>query len=149
MKDHTITFFEACETLNRSRKSVSRYVRRGLLHPTTIKSKNGTREYRFSLQDLEEFKGRDQTGQEETTQDEPRREVEKVEDLQPDSRETTQDQTRQDSALVPFLMEQIKVKDEHIKVQGAQITELIERDKEKNFLLKGYQDRVMELEKGD
>jgi len=50
------TLFEACEELNKSRKTVSRYVRRGLLHPIRVRSQQGTLEYRFSQQDLEAFK---------------------------------------------------------------------------------------------
>ena len=56
MSDFNITLFEACELLNRSKKSISRYIRRGLLHPQEIKSKQGTLEYRFSKADLEAFK---------------------------------------------------------------------------------------------
>ena len=39
---HTLTLFEACERLNKSRKTVSRYVRRGLLHPIKVRSQQGT-----------------------------------------------------------------------------------------------------------
>ena len=65
MSDFNITLFEACELLNRSKKSISRYVRRSLLHPQEIKSKQGTLEYRFSKADLEAFKAQEteETGQ--------------------------------------------------------------------------------------
>ena len=53
---HNLTLFEACERLNKSRKTVSRYVRRGLLHPIRVRSQQGTLEYRFSEQDLEDFR---------------------------------------------------------------------------------------------
>ena len=59
MSDFNITLFEACELLNRSKKSISRYIRRGLLHPQQIKSQQGTLEYRFSKADLEAFKLQD------------------------------------------------------------------------------------------
>lgn len=55
MDDFNITFFEACELLNRSKRSISRYIRRGLLHPQKIKSKQGALEYRFSKADIEAF----------------------------------------------------------------------------------------------
>ncbi len=35
---HTLTLFEACEILNRSKKTLSRYVRQGRLHPIQVKS---------------------------------------------------------------------------------------------------------------
>lgn len=53
---YNITLFEVCETLGRSRKSLSRYIRKGLLHPQEIKSKRGALEYRFSQEDIEAFK---------------------------------------------------------------------------------------------
>lgn len=56
MSDYNITLFETCELLNRSKKSISRYIRRGLLHPQKVKSQQGTLEYRFSQADLEAFK---------------------------------------------------------------------------------------------
>ena len=80
MSDYNLTLFEACELLNRSKKSISRYIRRGLLHPQQIKSQQGTLEYRFSKADLEAFKlqeTQDKTRQEtgdtpdKTGQDEP------------------------------------------------------------------------------
>ncbi len=53
---HTITLFEACEILNRSKKTLSRYVRQERLHPIQVKSRQGTLEYRFSREDLDNFK---------------------------------------------------------------------------------------------
>lgn len=74
MSNFNLTLFEACEYLNKSKKSISRYVRKGLLHPRRIKSQQGTLEYRFSKADLEAFKAQetDQSGQDtpqETSQD--------------------------------------------------------------------------------
>jgi len=66
MSDYNLTLFEACEFLNKSKKSISRYIRRGLLHPQRIKSQQGTLEYRFNKEDLEAFKLQDtpdKTGQ--------------------------------------------------------------------------------------
>lgn len=56
MSDYNITLFEACEQLSRSKKSISRYVRKGLLHPKKVKSQQGTLEYRFSESELKAFK---------------------------------------------------------------------------------------------
>jgi hypothetical protein len=62
---YVLSLFEACETLNKSARTVGRYVRKGLLHPAEIKSRKGTTEYRFSIADIEAFKSReDQTRQE-------------------------------------------------------------------------------------
>ena len=76
MSDFNITLFEACELLNRSKKSISRYIRRGLLHPQRVKSRQGTLEYRFSRADLEAFKLQE-------TQDKTRRDREDRPDKTP------------------------------------------------------------------
>jgi len=51
--DYNITLFEACEILNKSKKTLSRYIRRGKLSPIQIKSQQGTPEYRFTKADLD------------------------------------------------------------------------------------------------
>ena len=63
MSDFNITLFEACELLNRSKKSISRYIRRGLLHPEKVKSQQGTLEYRFNKADIEAFKAQEALNQ--------------------------------------------------------------------------------------
>ena len=70
MSDFNITLFETCELLNRSKKSISRYIRRGLLHPEKVKSQQGTLEYRFSKADIEAFKALEALNADETRQDE-------------------------------------------------------------------------------
>ncbi len=59
MSDYNITLLEACKLLNRSKKSISRYIRRGLLQPEEVKSQRGTLEYRFSKKDIEAFKAQE------------------------------------------------------------------------------------------
>jgi len=54
--DYAMTLFEACEYLNKSSRTISRYIRRGVLHPLAIKSRQGTLEYRFSKTELEAIK---------------------------------------------------------------------------------------------
>lgn len=141
--EFNITFFEACEILNRSRKSVSRYIRRGLLHPQEIKSGQGTLEYRFSKEDLNNFRedktGQDETGREGTGQDN-KVEIPKSPIIKEVPDETRRDEPRppetgQDNDLVPFLKDQIKIKDKQIEVLGGHVSELIERNRETNILL--------------
>ena len=89
MNEFNITLFEACEFLNKSKKTVSRYVRQGKLAPKKVKSQQGTLEYRFSRSDLEALRA---TLPRETRQDRP--------DRQDRTEETDQTghagQTRQD-----------------------------------------------------
>lgn len=72
MNEYSITLFEACEILNRSKKSISRYIRQGRLNPQKIASQQGTLEYRFSKADLETLRlALDLEAQEQTRQDTP------------------------------------------------------------------------------
>lgn len=173
MSENNITLFEACELLNRSKKSISRYIRRGLLHPEQIKSQQGTLEYRFSKADLEAFKANETLKAEETRQDtgdrteetdqtghikssfiENTREIEQTRQDKPEeTRQTRQDETGQDNEIITLLKEttgllkdQLKTKDEQISSLGGKIDELIQRDRETNHILKALQDKVLLLE---
>ena len=170
MSDFNITLFEACELLNRSKKSISRYIRRGLLHPQEVKSKQGTLEYRFSKADIEAFKAQEAQNAEETGQTRQDRtdqtghiEAEKKtgflknQDFKGHTEETghrRQSETGQDSEVITLLKEttgllkgQLNKKDEQIKDLGNKIDGLIERDKENNYLIGQLQSKVFMLEK--
>ena len=174
MSDYNLTLFEACELLNRSKKSISRYIRRGLLHPQQIKSQQGTLEYRFSKADLEAFKLQetqdktrqetgdtpDETSQSGQTEATPSKEAEIKaikDETRPDKAEqTSQDKTQetgQNSEIINLLKEttgllkeQLVKKDEQIKDLGGKIDELIQRDRETNILIGQLQSKVLMLE---
>ena len=174
MSDYNLTLFEACELLNRSKKSISRYIRRGLLHPQQIKSQQGTLEYRFSKADLEAFKLQetqdktrqetgdtpDETSQSGQTEATPSKEAEIKaikDETRPDKAEqTSQDKTQetgQNSEIINLLKEttgllkdQLAKKDEQIKDLGEKIDELIQRDRETNILIGQLQSKVLMLE---
>jgi len=174
MSDYNLTLFEACELLNRSKKSISRYIRRGLLHPQQIKSQQGTLEYRFSKADLEAFKLQetqdktrqetgdtpDETSQSGQTEATPSKEAEIKaikDETRPDKAEqTSQDKTQetgQNSEIINLLKEttgllkeQLVKKDEQIKDLGRKIDQLIERDRETNILIGQLQSKVLMLE---
>ena len=110
MSDYNLTLFEACEFLNKSKKSISRYIRRGLLHPQRIKSQQGTLEYRFNKEDLEAFKLQDtqdktrqetgdtpdKTSQSGQTDETPVKEA-KIQAIKEETRPDETDQPRQDT----------------------------------------------------
>jgi len=174
MSDFNLTLFEACEYLNKSKKSISRYIRRGLLHPQRVKSQQGTLEYRFSRADLEAFKLQEtqdktrqetgdkpdetsQSGQTEATPIKEAKIKEIIEKTRPDKAEqTSQDKTReagQDGEIITLLKEttgllkhQLAKKDEQIKDLGGKIDQLIERDRETNILIGQLQSKVLMLE---
>jgi excisionase family DNA binding protein len=111
MSDYNITLFEACEILNRSKKTIGRYIRQGRLNPQKVKSQQGTLEYRFSKADLEAFKEK-QARQE--TQDKPdetgqdgQTEQEQIKKRQDRTRQTRQ--TRQTGQSKKVIYQRIKV----------------------------------------
>ena len=174
MSDYNLTLFEACEFLNKSKKSISRYIRRGLLHPQQIKSQQGTLEYRFSKADLEAFKLQetqdktrqetgdtpDETSQSGQTEATPSKEAEIKaikDETRPDKAEqTSQDKTQetgQNSEIINLLKEttgllkdQLAKKDGQITDLGRKIDQLIERDRETNILIGQLQSKVLMLE---
>jgi len=173
MNNFNITLFEACELLSRSKKSISRYIRRGLLHPKKVKSQQGTLEYRFNKADIEAFKAQEAQNTDKTRQDTADRTEETrqtghikshfienkevLEETRQDNPEQTgherQDKTGHDSEVITLLKEttgllkhQLHKKDEQIKDLGGKIDGLIERDRETNILLKGLQDKILMLE---
>jgi len=174
MSNYNLTLFEACEYLNRSKKSVGRYIRQGKLHPQKIKSQQGTLEYRFSKADLEAFKAQEtqdqtrqktqdtpdqtsQSGRQETTEEKATKTKEIKEETRPDEADkTSQDKaekTGQDGEIINLLKEttgllkeQLGKKDEQIKDLGGKIDQLIERDRETNILIGQLQSKVLMLE---
>lgn len=124
MKDKKdLTYNEACKLLGKSRKTISRYIKKGLIKPEKIKSQRGTLEYRFNQADLEGLKsGIDKT------------------------RPDRQDKIRQDSEIIVLLKDQLIVKDKQIKSLGNKIDQLIERSREANILVNGLTNRVLMLE---
>ena len=129
--EYNITYPEACKLLGKSRKTISRYIRKGLLKPERIKSKRGTLEYRFSQADLEGLKpGIDKIRKDKTRQG-IRQDTEVITLL----KETTQ-----------TLRDQLIVKDKQIKSLGNKIDGLIERGRETNILIKGLTNKVLMLE---
>lgn len=116
----TVTFIEACKILKKSKRTVSRYIKKGLLNPDKIKTEKGTLEYRFSQSEVESIKkrGRSQaTGQNIKT-------------------DRNIDGTL---ALLNFLQKELKTK-------NAQIKELLERQRETNILMGQLQNKVFLLE---
>ena len=64
-KKYTLTFFEVTEKLGLSRKTISRYVRKGTLNPIKIQSKYRTPEYRFNEEEVLRLRSGIRTGQDE------------------------------------------------------------------------------------
>jgi len=171
MSEYNITFFEACEILNRSKKTLSRYIRRGVLNPHKVKSQQGTLEYRFTRAELDALRERlatmdrpdetrqdtpDKTGHPETTplEADPTTILAQTGQSRQDRQDKAgQDKTAQEGGIIGILKEttellkgQLAIKDTQIGTLNEQVHKLIERDRETNILLKGLQDKLMLLE---
>ena len=161
MNKYTLTLFEACEYLNRSKKTLTRYIRQGKLHPQRAKSKQGTLEYRFTKEDLNAFKESLEKPETETTsQKAPKPHQKALKTLKAGKDETRQG--RQDTPrpegqgqynriitilndTAEMLKHQLTIKDKQIETLNTQMHQLIERDRETNILLKGLQDKLLLL----
>jgi len=135
MKNKDITFTEACKILKKSKRTVSRYIKKGLINPEKVKSEKGTIQYRFNQADLERLKT---PGQDKIRQD-----------IRGDSRQAI----RQDIEVITLLKDTTKVlkdqlvtKDKQIKSLSGKIDQLIERSRETNILIKGLTNKVLMLE---
>jgi len=127
MKDKKdLTYTEACKLLGKSRKTISRYIKKGLLKPKEVKNKKGTLKYLFKLNELKNLKNKDRTDK-----------------TRPD---TISQVIRQDSEIIVLLKDQLIVKDKQIKSLGNKIDQLIERSREANILVNGLTNRVLMLE---
>ncbi len=59
LNDYILSLFEVCEILSKSSRTVSRYVKNGVLRPMEIKSRQGTLEYRFSKSEVDALRARE------------------------------------------------------------------------------------------
>jgi len=130
-----LTFIETCNLLKKSKRTVSRYIKKGLITPERIKSQRGSLEYRFNQADLERLK------------------IPGTVKLRQDIREDTRQAIRQDSEVIILLKEttqvlkdQLVIKDKQIKSLSGKIDQLIERGRETNILIKGLTNKVLMLE---
>lgn len=134
---------DACELLGRSKKSIGRYIKKGFLKPLVIRSKQGTKEYRFSLEDIEQLKEKIQLTEERIRQEAPDTQQDRKEEAR--QTQAQQKETRQEGQE-EFLKDQLREKDKQIESLGDKIDQLIERDRETNILLKSLQEKVLSLE---
>ena len=123
-----LTFIEVCQVLKKSRKTITRYIQKGILKPERIKSQRGTLEYRFSQVDLESLK------------------IPGTDKIRQDIRGDTRQAIRQDNEVINILRDQINIKDKQIRSLGRKIDQLIERSRETNILINGLTNRVLMLE---
>jgi excisionase family DNA binding protein len=121
--DNNITFIEACKLLKKSKRTVSRYIKKGWLNPEKIKTQNGI-EYRFSRSEVEDLKKPDTSGQM--------------------TRQNKFDDKNNDT--LSLLNDTMKILQKQLKAKDTQIKQLLERQREANILMGQLQNKVLMLE---
>ncbi len=137
--EHTLTTFEACEFLSLSERTISRYIKAGLLRPKLIKNPHGIPSYRFSTAELEDIRARQARRQ--GTGHTPLMaalEVAVVKEIS-ETPQTPPIVVGQDRELIDILKGQLVVKDEQIK-------SLLDQTHEANVLLLKNQEIIKELQ---
>jgi DNA-binding transcriptional MerR regulator len=124
-----LTFNEVCKILNRSRRTVSRYINEGLIKPKIIGSQKGTSKYLFDPKEVENI---NISG--------------KVDRKGKTGHKTRQDMAYHDTEVITLLKDQLKIKDKQITNLQGKIDKLIERQRETNYLIKGLSDKILMIE---
>lgn len=118
-----ITFTEACKILKKSKRTVSRYIKKGWLNPEKIKSQKGIKYY-FNLAELESLKKPDTTGQM--------------------TRQNKLDDKNNDT--LSLLKDNMKLLQKQLKAKDKQIANFQDRQRETNILMGQLQNKVLMLE---
>jgi excisionase family DNA binding protein len=124
MQQSYLTFKETCNILGKSKRTISRYIKKGLLNPKKVKGKKGI-EYRFNRSEVESIKNPDTTGQ-----------------------ETGQNQKVEikDDDTLALLKDNMKLLQKQLKSKDQQIKKLLDRQRETNYLMGQLHNRVLMLE---
>jgi hypothetical protein len=123
-KGETVSFTEASKILEKSERTLSRYIKKKLIIPEKIKSQKGIKYY-FNLAELESFKNLDTIGQM--------------------TRQNIKVDKNKDDTL-SFLKNTMKLLQKQLKAKDTQIINLLERQRETNILMGQLQNKVLLLE---
>jgi riboflavin synthase len=121
MNEKELSFDDVSRILNKSKRTISRYIKAGKLNPEKIKGKKGIPEYRFNRSEVEGLKNSEVAGQ-------------------------MTGQNKKTEQKADDILSVIKVFEKQLKAKDQQIKQLLERQRETNYLLKGLQDKVLLLE---
>lgn len=138
-----LTLEQVSQRLNKSTKTISKYIKQGKLTPERVRSKQGTLKYKFLESDIQAFiTGVDLGDMNPEQKQEPQKGNYQTR-KEPTKREEDLNQVRE---LTEVLKDQLNRKDEQIKSLSDKIDTLIERDRETNILLGQLQSKVLMLE---
>ena len=121
-----LTLIKACEILGKSKRTITRYIKRGLLNPDRAKNEKGILEYRFKISEIENIKNLETRNRQTTRQNQ------KVE-------------IKNNDTLL-LLKDTMKLLQKQLKAKDIQIKQLLDRQRETNVLMGQLQNRVLLLE---
>jgi transcriptional regulator with XRE-family HTH domain len=126
MTKTNLTLKEVCQELGKSKRTITRYIKKGVLNPERAKNENGILEYRFDPSEIEKIKNQDQ-------------------DTRQTTRQNTKSETKNNDAL-SLLNDTVKLLQKQLKAKDKQIQQMLERQRETNILIGQLQNRVLLLE---
>ena len=121
-----LTLNEVCQELGKSKRTITRYIKKGSLNPEKVKTENGILEYRFKKSEIENIKNPDTITGQTTGQNQ------KVEQNNNDT--------------LSLLKDNMKLLEKQLKAKDRQIKQLLDRQRETNVLMGQLQNRVLLLE---
>lgn len=138
-----LTLEQVSQRLNKSTKTISKYIKQGKLTPERVRSKQGTLKYKFLESDIQAFSAGVDLGDMNPEKNQEPQKGNYQTRKEPTRREEDLNQVRE---LTEVLKDQLNRKDEQIKSLSDKIDTLIERDRETNILLGQLQSKVLMLE---
>jgi predicted DNA-binding transcriptional regulator AlpA len=138
-----LTLEQVSQRLNKSKKTISKYIKQGKLTPERVRSKQGTLKYKFLESDIEAFSVGVDLGEMNPEQNQEPQKGNYQNRKEEPIEENDFNQIRE---LTEVLKEQLNRKDEQIKSLSDKIDTLIERDRETNILLGQLQSKVLMIE---
>ncbi len=133
MNDNYLTLNEVAGILGKSKRTIGRYVARGLLTPEKIKNENGILENRFNPKEVNNFRLPERKKAPGTQRPEPGHIGQKTNVI-----DTTD--------VIGLLKNELKTKDKEIARLHKKIDKLIDRQRETNILIGTLQSKVLAIE---
>ena len=124
--NNNLTLKEVCQELGISKRTITRYIKKGLLNPEKVKSENGILEYRFKKSEIEKFNNPDITTSQTT-------------------RQNIKSESNNNDTL-SLLKDNMKLLEKQLKAKDQQINKMLERQRETNILIGQLQNKVLLLE---
>jgi len=124
--NNNLTLKEVCQELGISKRTITRYIKKGILNPEKVKSENGILEYRFKKSEIEKFNNPDITTSQTT-------------------RQNIKSESNNNDTL-SLLKDNMKLLEKQLKAKDQQINKMLERQRETNILIGQLQNKVLLLE---